>query len=351
MTRTHPSFSASIAAPCSRAGRGAGRRSAALLPAAGASRRAIRSVIEAAKKEGAVSLYTLGLDRPVERHRRGLQEEVRHQRARCTAPDRPTSPRGCSRRSRRDARRPTRSSSRSRRSACWCPTSPPTTRPSAPPSTPPTRRRSHTLIRMYMAQIGWNTNAVKAGAPTDWKDLLDPKWKGRFGSLDPHVTATTLAWQVMVERAVRAELPAGVRRQQAQALRQHQRHVAGDRLGRDRPRHHQLLRRHPDGRHRRADGRRDPEAHGALRRQHRGLRQGAASERRAPVLRLRLLGGGPDASSTSPARRSRRIRRRSAPKAGSLAELGKIHAFSQPDYKKIVADTPKLLAEWDKHVK
>ena len=31
-----------------------------------------------------------------------------------------------------------------------------------------------TLIRMYMAQIGWNTNAVKAGAPTDWKDQLDP---------------------------------------------------------------------------------------------------------------------------------------------------------------------------------
>jgi ABC-type Fe3+ transport system substrate-binding protein len=41
----------------------------------------------------------------------------------------------------------------------------------------------------------------------------------------------------------------------------------------------------------------------------------------------------------------------SAPKAGSLAELGKVHTFSQPDYKRIIADTPKLLAEWDKHVK
>src|SRR5688500_274466 len=57
----------------------------------------------------------------------------------------------------------------------------------------------YTLIRMYMAQLGWNSNAVQgAETPKDWKDLLDPKWKGRFGSLDPHVTATTLAWQVMV---------------------------------------------------------------------------------------------------------------------------------------------------------
>jgi len=41
----------------------------------------------------------------------------------------------------------------------------------------------------------------------------------------------------------------------------------------------------------------------------------------------------------------------SAPKAGTLAELSKNHNFSQPDYKKIIADTPKLLAEWEKHVK
>ena len=40
-----------------------------------------------------------------------------------------------------------------------------------------------------------------------------------------------------------------------------------------------------------------------------------------------------------------------APKAGSLAELSKSHTFSQPDYKKIIADTPKLLAEWDKYVR
>jgi len=41
----------------------------------------------------------------------------------------------------------------------------------------------------------------------------------------------------------------------------------------------------------------------------------------------------------------------SAPKAGSLAEFSKLHVLSQPDYAKIIADTPRLLAEWDKHVK
>ena len=40
-----------------------------------------------------------------------------------------------------------------------------------------------------------------------------------------------------------------------------------------------------------------------------------------------------------------------APKAGSLAELSKTHTLIQPDYKKIIAETPKLLAEWDKYVK
>ena len=65
----------------------------------------------------------------------------------------------------------------------------------------PYKGPQYTLIRMYMAQLGWNANTVKGpAAPTDWKDLLDPKWKGRFGSLDPHVTATTLAWQVMVDQ-------------------------------------------------------------------------------------------------------------------------------------------------------
>ncbi|MCG6121544.1 MAG: extracellular solute-binding protein [Microvirga sp.] len=56
-----------------------------------------------------------------------------------------------------------------------------------------------TLIRMYVSQLGWNTAVIsEADAPKDWTDLTDPKWKGRFGSLDPRLTATTLAWQKMV---------------------------------------------------------------------------------------------------------------------------------------------------------
>jgi ABC-type Fe3+ transport system substrate-binding protein len=40
-----------------------------------------------------------------------------------------------------------------------------------------------------------------------------------------------------------------------------------------------------------------------------------------------------------------------APQAGSLAEMSKIHTFSQPDYKMLIANSEKLLAEWDRHVK
>lgn len=56
-----------------------------------------------------------------------------------------------------------------------------------------------TQIRMYVAQLGWNSAVVpEAEAPKEWTDLNDPKWKGRFGSLDPRVTATTLAWVKLV---------------------------------------------------------------------------------------------------------------------------------------------------------
>ena len=45
----------------------------------------------------------------------------------------------------------------------------------------PYKAPQYTLIRMYMAQLGWNANTVKGPvAPTDWKDLLDPN--GRAGS-------------------------------------------------------------------------------------------------------------------------------------------------------------------------
>ena len=48
------------------------------------------------------------------------------------------------------------------------------------------RLPNSTLIRMYMSQLGWNTNVVKGGAaPGDWKDLLDPKWKGKLVTAHP----------------------------------------------------------------------------------------------------------------------------------------------------------------------
>jgi hypothetical protein len=31
--------------------------------------------------------------------------------------------------------------------------------------------------------------------------------------------------------------------------------------------------------------------------------------------------------------------------------MSKIHTFSQPDYKMLIANSEKLLAEWDRHVK
>jgi len=208
-----------------------------------------------------------------------------------------------------------------------------------------------TLIRMYMSQLGWNTNVVKGGAaPGDWKDLLDPKWKGRFGSLDPHVTATTLAWQVMVEKlygpsflqafgANRPKLYASTNAM-SQAI------VAGEiDLGITNsfgviqmadtgapiagvvPRNTVLFGGNI------AVFAKAPRPNAA-----RLFCDFACSAEGQTIINV--------AGATIPTHPDAR-----APKAGSLAELSKAHVFSQPDYKKILADTPRLLAEWDKHVR
>jgi len=208
-----------------------------------------------------------------------------------------------------------------------------------------------TLIRMYMAQIGWNTNAVKGSAvPTDWKDLLDPKWKGRFGSLDPHVTATTLAWQVLVEKlygpSFLQQFGANKPKLYASTNAMSQAIVSGEiDLGLT-------------------------NSFGVIQ----------MAETGAPIAGVIpkntvLFGGNVAVFAKAPRPNAGRLfvdfacsaegqsiinvagatipthPQASAPKAGSLAELGKIHVFSQPDYRKIVADTPKLLAEWEKYVK
>ena len=207
-----------------------------------------------------------------------------------------------------------------------------------------------TLIRMYVAQIGWNTNVIKTGAPTDWKDLLDPKWKGRFGSLDPHVTATTLAWQVMVEKlygpTFLPQFGANKPKLYASTNAMSQAIVSGEiDLGLT-------------------------NSFGVIQMAETGAPMGGV------IPKNTVLFGGNVAVFTK-ALRPNAARlfvdfacsaegqsiinvagatipthpQASAPKAGSLAELSKSHVFSQPDYRRIVADSPKLLAEWDKHVK
>jgi len=209
----------------------------------------------------------------------------------------------------------------------------------------------YTLIRMYMSQIGWNTNVVKAGAaPSDWKDLLDPKWKGRFGSLDPHVTATTLAWQVMVERLYGPSfLPAfGANKPKlyASTNAMSQAIVSGEiDLG-------------------------ITNSFGVIQMADTGAPIGGVIPKNTV-----LFGGNIAVFAKAPRPNAARLfcdfacsaegqtivnvagatipthPDAKAPKAGSLAQFSKTNVFTQPDYKKIIADTPRLLAEWDKHVR
>lgn len=209
----------------------------------------------------------------------------------------------------------------------------------------------YTLIRMYVAQLGWNSNAVKGtAAPKDWKDLLDPRWKGRFGSLDPHVTATTLAWQVMVnelygpsylqgfganepklyastnamsQAIVAGEIDAGI----TNSFGVIQMADTGAPIAGVVPKHTVLFGGNI------AVFSKAPHANAA-----RLFCDFACSAEGQSIINV--------AGATIPTHPDAR-----APKAGSLADLSKDHVLSQPDYRRIVADTPKLLAEWDRYVK
>jgi iron(III) transport system substrate-binding protein len=210
---------------------------------------------------------------------------------------------------------------------------------------------NYTLIRMYMAQIGWNTQVVKAAdAPKDWKDLLDPKWKGRFGSLDPHVTATTLAWQVMVAKLHGPDF-----------LRQ---------FGANQPKLYASTNAMSQAI---VSGEIDLGITNSF-----GVIQMADTG--APIAGMVpkdtvLFGGNIAVFAKAPRPNAARLfcdfacsgegqtvinvagatipthPDASAPQAGNLAELSKRHNFSQPDYRQIIADTPKLLAEWERYVK
>jgi iron(III) transport system substrate-binding protein len=213
------------------------------------------------------------------------------------------------------------------------------------------KTQQSTLIRMYVAQLAWNTNTVKAAvAPKGWKDLLDPKWKGKFGSLDPHVTATTLAWQVMVEKLYGPTyLPA---------------------FGANKPKLYASTNAMTQAI---VSGEIDMGVTNSF-----GVIQ--LAETGAPIAGVIprntvLYGGNISVFSKAPHPNAARLfcdfccsaegqtivnvagatipthPEASAPKAGSLAEMSKVHAFVQPDYKSIIANTEKLLAEWEKHVR
>jgi iron(III) transport system substrate-binding protein len=207
-----------------------------------------------------------------------------------------------------------------------------------------------TLIRMYMAQLGWNSGAVKDGAPADWKDLIDQKWKGRFGSLDPHITATTLAWQVLVEKLYGPSF-----------LQQ---------FGANKPK---LYASTNAMSHAIVSGEIDmgiTNSFGVIQMADTGAPMSGVIPKNTV-----LFGGNVAVFAKAPHPNAARLfvdfacsaegqsiinvagatipthPLASAPKAGSLAEFSKTHVLSQPDYAKIIADTPRLLAEWDKHVK
>jgi iron(III) transport system substrate-binding protein len=209
----------------------------------------------------------------------------------------------------------------------------------------------YTLIRMYCAQIGWNSNAVKtADAPKDWKDLLAPKWKERIGSLDPHVTATTLAWQVMVDKlygpTYLRDFGANKPKLYASTNAMSQAIISGEV---------------------------DVGVQNSF-----GVIQMAQTG--APIAGVTpketvLFGGNVAVFAKAPHPNAARLfcdfacsaegqsliniagatipthPDAKSPDAGTLAELSKDHHFVQPDFKKIIADQKSLLAEWDKYLK
>lgn len=210
---------------------------------------------------------------------------------------------------------------------------------------------AYTLIRMYTAQIGWNTNAVKpAEAPKDWKDLLDPKWKGRFGSLDPHVTATTLAWQVMVTKLYGPDFlrqfGANQPKLYASTNAMSQAIVSGE-IDLGLTNSFGVIQMAETGAPMAGITPRDTVLFG-------GNVAIFAKAPRPNAARLfcdfACSGEGQTvinvAGATIPTHPDA-----SAPQAGNLAELSKRHNFNQPDYRQIIADTPRLLAEWERYVK
>lgn len=210
----------------------------------------------------------------------------------------------------------------------------------------------YTLIRMYNSQIGWNSDLVKDDKqPKGWEDLLDPQWSGRLGSLDPHVTATTLAWQVLMVKEYGEDFL--------------------KKFGENKPKLYASTNAMSQAI---ISGEIDLGVTNSF-----GVVQMAQTG--APMVgivpdKTVLYGGNVSVFSKAPNPNAARLfvdyacsaegqtlinvtgatipthpDATSDPKVGTLADLSKRTSFSQPDYKKIIAETETLLAEWDKYIK
>lgn len=208
-----------------------------------------------------------------------------------------------------------------------------------------------TLIRMYVAQLAWNTERVSGPeAPKDWEELMDTKWSGRIGSLDPHVTSVTLGWQELMKELYGDEfLPA---------------------FGANKPTLYASTNAMSQAI---ASGEIDlgiTNSFGVIQ-----LAQtGAPIEGVIPPSTL-LMGGYLAVFAKAPHPNAARLLvdyacsapgqtvvnvagatipthpGASSPEAGSIEALQKDHELTQPDYADLVDQTPALLEEWDEHVK
>lgn len=63
-------------------------------------------------------------------------------------------------------------------------------------------KNGYVLVGSYPITISYNNQLVKADeAPKEWRDLLDPKWKGKILLVDPRGVPTWMAWLLMLKES------------------------------------------------------------------------------------------------------------------------------------------------------
>jgi iron(III) transport system substrate-binding protein len=59
----------------------------------------------------------------------------------------------------------------------------------------------YTMTYASLAALTYNADRVKAlGAPTNWTDLVDPKWQGQVTIGSPNFSGTLAGWSVLMKR-------------------------------------------------------------------------------------------------------------------------------------------------------